>query len=188
VPYLGVCHASRPPQSRCLLETWIWYSFPGAFRSELLCLLFMDVSVVWALSQCCRMLRMVSYVDCSVCWNKCYFRTGYDRHIQNRLRIPHCRIAPELNVWSLQNIRLLQVCSTCAQRRVGAPDPEQPDPLAYHPHVAGFDQNSISWSVQDRNEQSQPSPRSPSPSRSRTPPFALQDQPGRWWSPVSDSS
>ena len=88
MPYLGVCHALRPPQTRCLLETWIWYSLPGTFRSELLCLLFMDVSVVWALSQCCRKLRMASYFDCSGCWNKCYFRTGYDLHIQNRLRIP----------------------------------------------------------------------------------------------------
>ena len=166
MPYLGVCHALRPPQTRCLLETWIWYSLPRAFRSELLCLLFMDVSVVWALSQCCRKLRMVSYFDCSGCWNKCYFRTGYEVHIQNRLRMAHYRIVSDFNGWSLENVQLLQVCSTCARRRADPPSPDQPDPFASQPQECGSEQDPTPWPYQDRDGQSQPLRRSPSPSRS----------------------
>ena len=196
VPYLGVCHALRPPQTRCLLEAWIWFTLRGPFRAELLCLLFGDSTVIRMLSQCCRKLRMVSYIDCASCWKKGYFRTGYELYMQSR------PIDSRPCAWIKENVHRLQFCKLCAQR--GPPrastsqDPydrwlppgienEEPDPFASQPLPSQY---------QDFG-----SPASQSSSRSRSPAgwefrarlwresnTSFCERPGRWWSPGSDSS
>ncbi len=198
VPYLGVCHALRPPHTRCLLEAWIWFALPAPFRAEMLCLLFADDVVIRMLSQCCRKLRMVSYIECASCWQKHYFRTGYELYIQ--FRTDHSGSSS----WNPEFLHRLQICKTCAQQQAtrassyqqGPFDCEQqpnvdhsseePDPFASQPLPY---QDQDVGSPASRGSQSSSRSRSPRLLGSRARLLAeFIERPGRWWSPVSDSS
>ena len=198
VPYLGVCHALRPPQTRCLLEAWIWFALPAPFRAEMLCLLFGDDTIIRMLSQCCRKLRMVSYIDCASCWQKRYFRTGYELYMQSRTNDS----GP--SSWNPETVHRLQICKTCDQRRAPATSSYQQDPFVcqQQPNVEHSAEEldpfaSQPLPYQDQDVGSPASRASQSSSRSRSPRrlgfrvsllAEFNERPGRWWSPVSDSS